>query len=340
MANLTRAHDELFNRDPDERFANFDQLWEHCSRQRSHSIERWYAPEQLKPAANGRLGLSLGEDGDHRLNDWSFSQLCRTAGVSKDTVNRLSPDTAARVFDETLPQSGKPFQLLTADSLVRSVHAASYTRLDNVELLSVIREFATDFEPPQTAAGGGNGLYCGEQDMFVFLIDPLGWTEIRGEAFAPGFFVWNSEVGRRSVGIQSFWFQAVCANHIVWDAIEVQQFTRKHTRNVNDALGEIRRHLEALVAKRDERRDGFAKVIDRAMTESLGGDKLEVQQKLQQRGFRRSLTEQALKLAEANGGLTVFSVVDALTRIAGKEANAGARTEADSLAGALLSVVS
>jgi hypothetical protein len=57
--------------------------------------------------------------------------------------------------------------------------------------------------------------------MFCFLIDPTGWTEIEGEAFAPGFFLWNSEVGRRSLGIQTFWFQAVCRNHIVWDAIQV-----------------------------------------------------------------------------------------------------------------------
>lgn len=45
--------------------------------------------------------------------------------------------------------------------------------------------------------------------MLVFLIDLTGCTEINGEAFAPGFFLRNSEVGKRSVGIQTFWFQAV-----------------------------------------------------------------------------------------------------------------------------------
>ena len=33
---------------------------------------------------------------------------------------------------------------------------------------------------------GGTGLYCGEQDMFCFLIDPQGWTDIGGEAFIRG----------------------------------------------------------------------------------------------------------------------------------------------------------
>src|SRR3954447_26853083 len=105
--------------------------------------------------------------------------------------------------------------------------------------------------------------------MFVFLIDPLGWAEIEGETFAPGFFLWNSEVGKRSVGVQSFWFQAVCRNHIVWDAVEVVEFSRKHTANVHDAVREIRGIIHRLTEKRDARRDGFVRVIRKAMTESL-----------------------------------------------------------------------
>ena len=121
---------------------------------------------------------------------------------------------------------------------VQAIHGASYTRLYNADLLTMVREFATDFVPPQPAGMDGSrpsvtdddpgspgfvpdpeptpatGLYCGEQDMFCFLIDPTGWAEIEDEAFAPGFFIWNSEVGKRSVGVQTFWFQAVCQNHV------------------------------------------------------------------------------------------------------------------------------
>jgi hypothetical protein len=86
--------------------------------------------------------------------------------------------------------------------------------------------------------------------MFCFLIDPTGWIDIEGESFAPGMFVWNSEVGRRSLGIQTFWFQRVCANHIVWDAVEVVDFTRKHTASISDSLREMRQIIENLVAKR------------------------------------------------------------------------------------------
>jgi hypothetical protein len=263
----------------------------------------------------------------YRLNSWSFGQVCSLAGVSRDTVNRLSSETAAKVLDETLPRGDKPLQVYRTSDTIRSVHGASYTRLDNVELLSMVREFATDFVPPQESGQpgtqGGSGLYCGEQDMFCFLIDPTGWAEIHGEAFAPGFFLWNSEVGKRTVGVQTFWFQAVCANHIVWDAVEVVDYSRKHTAKVGDAVRDIRSIIERLVEKRDARRDGFVSVVRKAMGTKLGDDAEEVLKQLTEHGLTRSVAKEALEVAREKGAFTIFSVVDALTRIAGKRKCAG-----------------
>jgi predicted GNAT family acetyltransferase len=339
MQNLMRASNELFRREPDERFGSFEQLWQHCADEKARAYEHWHQPDALRTdAGHGRLMLNVGGDGAYDLNDWSFTQLCKFAGVSRDTVNRLSPDTASRVFGETMPGGNKPLQILTLNDTVRAVHGASYTRLFNADLLSMVREFATDFQPPQEAAGGGSGLYCGEQDMFVFLIDPTGWAEIEGEAFAPGFFLWNSEVGRRSVGVQTFWFQAVCQNHIVWDAVEVVEFSRKHTANVHDSFDQIRRIIENLVAKRDERRDGFAEVIGKAMRAKIGEDADEVLAVLHKQGITRKLAKEAVEIAQRQGGFTIFSLVDALTRISGQIRNAGDRSDADQRASALLSL--
>jgi hypothetical protein len=205
--------------------------------------------------------------------------------------------------------------------------------------VAILHEFATDFGPPQKASSGGTGLYCGEEDMFCFLIDPMGWVEINGEAFAPGFFLWNSEVGKRSLGIQTFWFQAVCQNHIVWDAVEVIEFTRKHTASVHESLSEIRRIIEALVRKRDERRDGFAKVVRKAMETRLGDDAEEVEEVLAKAGVNQVLRKQALELAREQGRFTIFALVDALTRLSGEFKNAGDRNEADQKAGRLLELV-
>lgn len=341
MVNLCSAHHELFRRTADERFESLDSLHHHCRELRSASTDRWQLPQTLFPhVADGDVSLALEDAPECRLNDWSFSQLCRMAGVNKDTLNRLSPQTASLALCETMPGGDKPLQLLRTGNLVRSVHGVAYTRLWNADLLDVVRETALDFQPPQTGVTGGSGLYCGEQDMFCFLIDPLGWTEIDGEAFAPGFFLWNSEVGRRSLGIQTFWFQAVCQNHIVWDAVEVCEFTRKHTANVRDGLMEIRRIVDQLAARRDARRDGFTSAIARAMRERLGDDADEAMKVLTAHEIPRALSKQALEIAQQSGRLTIFSVVDALTRLTQSLRYIGDRVEIDAKVSSLLSLTS
>jgi len=338
--NLTRASHELFRRSPDETFPSLPMLSEHCQWQKAQTLELWEAPKTLwtKPISTNRLVLSTGDDQVFQMNDWSFGQLCKLAGVAKDTVNRLTSDTAAKVFGETLPRGDKPLQLFTQGDQLRSIHPASYTRLFNADLLAVVQEFAVDFEPPPKGKNGGTGLYGGEQDVFCFLIDPAGWTEIDGEAFAPGLFVWNSEVGCRTVGIETFWYQAICANHIVWDAVEVVDFSRKHTANVHEALDGIRRAIEALVQKRDQRRDGFVKAIQRAMETTIGADAEEVQKALSQKGISRPLAKEAIEIARTKGRFTVFAMVDALTMIASRMVNAGDRLEVDQKAAELLAL--
>jgi histone H3/H4 len=341
MQNLVQASQELFRRSDDERFPSLQALWAHCHQQKTQSQDLWQPPQSLKlHPLSEQLQLGAGDGASLQLNDWSFSQLCRLAGVSRDTVNRLSAGTAAQVFEETLPRGGnKPIQIFKQDDRVRSVHAASYTRLFNADLLMMVREFATSFEPPQPGMNGATGLYAGEQDMFCFLIDPTGWAEIDGQAFAPGFFLWNSEVGRRSVGISTFWFQAICQNHIVWDAVEVVEFTRKHTANVHDSLGEIRRIIEALVEKRDARRDGFVELMRKAMLTKFADDAEEATKLLTSGGFGRELTRRAIEAAQQEGRFTIFSIVDALTRLTQEQQNAGERLDLDQKAAKLLQLV-
>ena len=63
--------------------------------------------------------------------------------MTKQTVNRLSSDTAASVFRETLPRGNKPLQLFSQGDQLRSIHSASYTRLFNADVLDVVQEVAS-----------------------------------------------------------------------------------------------------------------------------------------------------------------------------------------------------
>lgn len=339
---LRAAHDELFRRTPDECYASLATLAARCQAERDQSQTRWHLPAGLSTRAGsaGSLQLQLAGDGALELNDWSFSQLCRFAGVAKETVNRLSAATACDVFRETLPQSGtKPLQIFTAGAdQVRSIHGTAYTRLPDADVVALVEQCAGDFVPPQAGLNGATGLYRGEQDLFLFLIDPTGWVEIAGEAFAPGMFVFNSEVGRRALGIQTFWFQSVCQNHLVWDAVEVTGIIRKHTANVQTGLAEMRRLIEELRARRDARRDSFARVMAKAMQTRLGEDADDVLKVLLREGIPQGAAKSALEIAKREGRFTIFALVDALTRLAGELRYAGDRTEADARASRLLAL--
>ena len=143
MSTLTQAHDELFRRRPDECFSSVESLIQHCRSEHRESQDRWHLPARLQPVVvDGELSFSAGDDGEFLLNDWSFSQICRLSSVAKETVNRLSPDTARAVLRETLPRGAKPMQLLTTGPSIRAIHSATYSRLWNSELLETVAECA------------------------------------------------------------------------------------------------------------------------------------------------------------------------------------------------------
>ncbi len=339
MTQLKKAHQEIFKRAPDECYESLAALKLHCQLQKENASEIWQAPGDLAAQVRSDgVQLQLGNDGAYALNHWSFSQLCGLCGVSKETINILSPETASRALLETKPTGTKPLQLLTSQDSIRAIHGTQYSRLWNADLLEMVQTAAPDFQPPQTAMTGGTGLYCGEQDLFAFLIDPAGWVEIEGEAFAPGFFVWNSEVGKRSLGVQSFWFQAICQNHIVWDAVEVVEYQRRHTGNVHQSLAEMQTIIQNLVNRRDARKDGFATVLKKAMQERVS-DSEAAKKLLSKHGITRSLITRAVKqIGDAGRPFTLWTLVDVLTQLTEDVSYAGTRTELDTKISKLLAL--
>ena len=289
--------------------------------QRENSAVHWLSPDQGSvPSSLDTRTLVLAEEDDLSLpmNDWSFGQLCRLANLEKRTINRLTADTASRVFAETLPRGNKPLQVFALDGQVRSIHGSSYTRLHDAEVLETVLDVADGFDAPPKGFNGATGLYGGEQDMFCFLIDPTGWIDIDGETFAPGFFVWNSgsrAADRRHSDV------LVPANlsesHRLGCSRSVRPEAEAHGERPSSAWIDIREAIRRLVAKRDARRDRFAEIVKRAMGEQFE-DADEAFKTVIKTGVGQRLARQAVELARQQGRLTIFSMVDALTRLSGK----------------------
>lgn len=112
---------------------------------------------------------------------------------------------------------------------------------------------------------------------------------------------------------------------------------RKHTANVHRGLDEIRHAIHQLVAKRDARRDRFAEIVKRAMSERFE-DADEAYKAVMKTGIGQRLAKQAVELIQKQGRLTIFSMVDAVTRLSGKIVNAGDRNAVDQQVGQLLAL--
>ena len=98
MTNLTQASRELFRRPADECFETLGDLARHCQSLKERSSQLKEPRTQFQPLlADGHLALGVNGHPPLRMNDWSFSQLCSLARVAKDTVNRLSTRSVARI---------------------------------------------------------------------------------------------------------------------------------------------------------------------------------------------------------------------------------------------------
>jgi hypothetical protein len=74
------------------------------------------------------------------------------------------------------------------------------------------------------------------------------------------------------------------------------------------------------------------------MTERLGDDAESAAKELSRHDLPKGLIKEALTIAQAQGGFTIFSIVDALTRLSQKVTYAGDRAELDQKIGLLLAL--
>lgn len=83
-------------------------------------------------------------------------------------------------------------------------------------------------------------FYASDRDMFVFLADEKNRVELpnrrNGEkgSLARGFYIYNSEVGSKALGIAFFLFDYVCCNRIIWGVQEFERIAIRHTSGAPD----------------------------------------------------------------------------------------------------------
>src|SRR5262249_19118430 len=65
----------------------------------------------------------------------------------------------------------------------------------------------------------------------AFLVNEEETVEVKGTNLARGVFVKNSEVGDGALWFTLFLYDAVCSNHIVWNAQQVEKVRVRHMKS-------------------------------------------------------------------------------------------------------------
>lgn len=181
-------------------------------------------------------------------------------------------------------------------------------------------------------------LYAGDRNMFVFLCDEENRIEVPNRrnglmgSMARGFFIWNSEVGDKSLGMASFLFDYVCGNRIVWGAIDYEELRIRHTISAPDKF--IERMAPAIEA--------FDKSSTKGLKDALAAaqeSKIDDVQKFLHKRFGQNTVAAiiATHMAEEDRPIeTVWDAVTGITAYAKGIPNQDRRVEFERKAGALL----
>jgi Domain of unknown function (DUF932) len=195
-----------------------------------------------------------------------------------------------------------------------------------------------EFGHKVTVTKDNTTLYASDRDMFVFLADEENRIEIpnrragRFGSFARGFFVWNSEVGKTSLGAGFFLFDYVCCNRIIWGADQYTEVRIRHTKGAPD------RWLEEVTPVLREYAEASAKPVVEAIEharEKRLGDELDA---FLANRFGKSMVPALKAIHEEEGRPieTLWDVTTAATAHARHLSNNDKRIEIERAAGDLL----
>lgn len=300
MTILMQASTQWASRPADQRFTSLDELVAHTRHQREISKGAILPSRKLRVAPieddESRKALAvLGPDGSPAApTHWAFGQLAAQVNAPAGYLRSLPSDIAADalnygIFRRPVEDTGV---LLRKNGVLElaAVTGPRYGRVWNADIAKALRDrfgdgVTGDFTVPGEFGKavevdrGNTTIYASDRDMFVFLADEKNRIEVpnrrngQSGSMARGFFVWNSEVGSKTLGIATFLFDYVCCNRIVWGAEGYQEIKIIHSVSAPDRwVEEVTPAIEAYAQKSTV---GITQAIEDARKARIEGDKLD-----------------------------------------------------------------
>lgn len=270
---LTQASHEFMSRPADERFTSLTALHAFTTGQHEASMQRNVSSRKIHFApTDDKQGIVIrGNQTDANPTHWSFGQLSALAGVPAKLLRTQCENYLASLAADNLNAGMKVIRDVedvgilirkedkysgdtpTNEITLAAATGPKYGRIWNDEVTrALVKRFGNGVDDTDWTVPGFFGkaldeitienttLFASDRDMFVFLADEKNRIVLPNRkngsqgSLARGFFVWNSEVGSKSMGIAFFLFDYSCCNRIVWGVEEFQRIAIRHTSTAPD----------------------------------------------------------------------------------------------------------
>jgi hypothetical protein len=335
MSTLMKASNQWATRPADERYLSLPAMHEHFLHQRDHSRGAVIPSKKITVMPDATDENALGVVGEKGIpfapTHWSFGQLAQLAGAPAGYLRELPPALAADNINYGIKHKRDVEDvglLLFKDGDSRELRAATgpnYGRIWNVDLVKTLIDRFGDgvtgewkvpgeFRKAVTVTKDNTTLYASDRDMFVFLCDEVNRIELPNRrhgqhgTLARGFFLWNSEVGSKTMGLATFLFDFVCCNRIVWGAEMIAELRIRHTVSAPDKwIDEMRPVLTAYA-------NGSAQPVEDALRAAQAKKIDDVKEFLANR-FGRRLAPMLASVHESEEGRPIETLWDAATAV-------------------------
>lgn len=318
------------------------------------------------------------------LTHWSFSQLAARIGAPARYLQKLPDDLALQLVRhglERISNEDKTARLsIRTDADRPTIEAFTsdrYAYIPNYEIVDRLKELESmgwKVPPARPTSGDSRarkatkddvlassqfaglgikegdmiapaGLYASDHDMFAFMVHEQAQVDDGMKGLNRGFFIRNSEVGGGACKLTTFLYDAVCGNHIVWGAQDVQNLSVRHVGKAKAKAENMLTHELVTEALADA--DEMTRKVQSARTKVIGKNQEETVDALFDyrplRVTRKDLVAawgrcEKLDSDRADPN-TIWGMVIGFTRLSQESKYADARTEMDRVTERMMALV-
>lgn len=203
--------------------------------------------------------------GDHIVTptNWAFGQMASVVGIKADVLNTMPPALAATNMRWGFTNRAEHVKALelreNGDRELRAITSPSYGRVWDHQLVDwiadVCEKSGLDWKVPGELNWGtrhydpevpttlqNTTLYASDRDVWGFLCDDRNPIQVgllsdgSPDLVFRGFYFWNSEVGKTSLGLATMLLRGVCMNRNLWGVQGFKEVRINHSANAGKRL--------------------------------------------------------------------------------------------------------